>query len=101
VDWEQVRTNRAFDFGDVACGCGSWESTGGGREGSMITRVAKVLLAAGMAAYYTLVVFNNLTDFDLNYQFVRHVLMTDSTYPGNHGMSRSSRERRLLRVTGR
>ena len=39
----------------------------------MITRAAKLLLLAGIALDYTLVVFNNLTDFDSNYQFVRHV----------------------------
>ena len=55
----------------------------------MITRTAKLLLLAGIALFYTLVVFNNLTDFDSNYQFVRHVLMMDTTFPGNHGMWRA------------
>lgn len=55
----------------------------------MITRTAKVMLLAGIALFYTLVVFNNLTDFNSNYQFVRHVLMMDSTFPGNHGMWRA------------
>jgi predicted small integral membrane protein len=55
----------------------------------MITRAAKVLLVAGVAIFYTLVVFNNLTDFDSNYQFVRHVLMMDTTFPANHGMWRA------------
>ncbi|MGD0632202.1 MAG: DUF2165 domain-containing protein [Terracidiphilus sp.] len=55
----------------------------------MITRVAKLLLVAGVALFYTLVVFNNLTDFDSNYQFVRHVLSMDSTFPGNHGLWRA------------
>jgi predicted small integral membrane protein len=55
----------------------------------MITRAAKVLLLAAVALYYTLVVFNNLTDFDSNYQFVRHVLSMDSTFPGNRAMGRA------------
>jgi predicted small integral membrane protein len=55
----------------------------------MITRIAKLLLLAGIALDYTLVVFNNLTDFNSNYQFVRHVLMMDSTFPGNNGMWRA------------
>ncbi|HUD55388.1 MAG TPA: DUF2165 domain-containing protein [Terracidiphilus sp.] len=55
----------------------------------MITRAAKTLLVAGIALFYTLVVFNNLTDFDSNYQFVHHVLSMDSTFPGNHGMWRA------------
>ncbi len=55
----------------------------------MITRAAKILLLAAVALFHTLVVFNNLTDFNSNYQFVRHVLMMDSTFPGNHGMWRA------------
>lgn len=55
----------------------------------MITRAAKTALVAGIALFYSLVVFNNLTDFDSNYQFVRHVLSMDSTFPGNHGMWRA------------
>jgi predicted small integral membrane protein len=55
----------------------------------MMTRTAKTLLLASIALFYSLVVFNNLTDFDSNYQFVRHVLMMDSTFPGNHGMWRA------------
>jgi predicted small integral membrane protein len=49
------------------------------------------MLLAGIALFYSLVVFNNLTDFDSNYQFVRHVLMMDSTFPGNHGLWRALR----------
>lgn len=55
----------------------------------MITRSSKILLLAGIALFYTLVVFNNLTDFDSNYQFVRHILAMDSILPGNHGMWRA------------
>jgi predicted small integral membrane protein len=55
----------------------------------MIPRIAKISLVAGVALFYSLVVFNNLTDFDSNYQFVRHVLMMDTTFPGNRGMWRA------------
>jgi predicted small integral membrane protein len=55
----------------------------------MIIRTAKLLLLAAIALFYTLVVLNNTTDFDSNYQFVRHVLMMDSTFPGNKGMWRA------------
>lgn len=55
----------------------------------MVTRAAKLLLLAGVAVFYSLVVFNNLTDFNSNYQLVRHVLMMDTTFPGNHGMWRA------------
>ena len=55
----------------------------------MSARWAKMLLMAALAMYFTVVVFNNVTDFDSNYQFVRHVLSMDSTFPGNHGMWRA------------
>ena len=55
----------------------------------MITRSAKLLLLAGISLYYTLVVFNNLTDFGSNYEFIQHVLSMDSTTPGNHGVWRA------------
>jgi predicted small integral membrane protein len=54
-----------------------------------MTRSAKLLLLAGIAYYYTLVVFNNLSDFNSNYEFIRHVLSMDSTFPGNHAMWRA------------
>jgi predicted small integral membrane protein len=52
-------------------------------------RAARIALVFGVAIFYTFVVFNNVTDYDSNYQFVRHVLMMDSTFPGNHGMWRA------------
>jgi predicted small integral membrane protein len=55
----------------------------------MITRTAKVVLLAGIAFFYTLVVFNNLTDFGSNWEFVHHVLLMDTTFPGNRGMWRA------------
>jgi len=54
-----------------------------------IARLAKALLLAAMAFFFALVVFNNITDYDSNYQFVRHVLSMDSTFPGNRGMWRA------------
>jgi predicted small integral membrane protein len=55
----------------------------------MVTRTAKIMLLAAIAFNYTLVVFNNLTDFNSNYQFVCHVLSMDSTFPSNQGMWRA------------
>ncbi len=55
----------------------------------MILRLSKTLLLAAVAFFFTLVVFNNTTDYDSNFQFVRHVLMMDSTFPGNNGMWRA------------
>jgi predicted small integral membrane protein len=55
----------------------------------MILRASKIALLAAVALFFTLVVFNNTTDYDSNFQFVRHVLMMDSTFPGNKGMWRA------------
>jgi predicted small integral membrane protein len=57
----------------------------------MTLRIAKILLVAAVAFFYTLVVFNNSTDYGSNYQFVHHVLLMDTTFPGNHGMWRAIR----------
>jgi predicted small integral membrane protein len=55
----------------------------------MILRLAKTVLVFGVALYTSLIALNNLSDYDSNYQFVRHVLMMDSTFPDNHGMWRA------------
>ena len=55
----------------------------------MILRTTKLLLVSGVALLYTLVVFNNLTDYGSNHEFVRHVMMMDTTFPGNNGMWRA------------
>ena len=55
----------------------------------MTLRASKVLLVFGLAVFYSLVVLGNTTDYDSNYQFVRHVMMMDSTFPGNHEMWRA------------
>ncbi len=55
----------------------------------MVTRFAKILLLFSVALFYTVVVFNNTTDYYSNYEFVHHVMMMDSMFPGNHGMWRA------------
>jgi predicted small integral membrane protein len=55
----------------------------------MIPRMAKVALVAGVALFYSLIVFGNLADPSLNHQFVRHVLTMDTTFPGSHSMWRA------------
>lgn len=53
-------------------------------------RFCKVALLAACALHWTLVVFNNLVDYDTNFQFVRHVLSMDTVHPANQGGWRSS-----------
>ena len=54
----------------------------------MALRVSKAVLVFAIALFYTILVLNNITDYGSNYEFVRHVLMMDSTFPGNHLMWR-------------
>jgi predicted small integral membrane protein len=46
-------------------------------------RIAKAIMVASLALFASLVTFDNLTDYDTNYAFVRHVLSMDTTFPGN------------------
>ncbi|MBS1802055.1 MAG: DUF2165 domain-containing protein [Acidobacteria bacterium] len=55
----------------------------------MTIRWTKLFLLAAIGIYYALVVLDNLTDFNSNYQFVRHVLSMDSTFIGNQEMWRA------------
>jgi predicted small integral membrane protein len=55
----------------------------------MTLRAAKTALIFAVALLYSLIVFNNITDYNSNYQLVRHVLMMDSTFPNNNGMWRA------------
>ena len=55
----------------------------------MTLRASKALLLFALGFYYTLVVFNNTNDYNSNLTFVRHVLLMDTTFPGNNGMWRS------------
>ena len=58
----------------------------------MIVRLSKCAPLFAVAIFFSLVVFNNTTDYDSNYQFVRHVLAMDSTFPGNHGLWRALKQ---------
>jgi predicted small integral membrane protein len=55
----------------------------------MALRASKAVLVLAIALFYTILVLNNITDYGSNYEFVRHVLMMDSTFPGNHLMWRA------------
>jgi len=52
-------------------------------------RAARIALVCAVALFCSFVVFTNLADYDTNFQFVRHVLSMDTTFPGNHSMWRA------------
>lgn len=62
----------------------------------MITvRLAKIVLVAALAAFAFIVAYDNIVDYDLNYEFVRHVLSMDTTFPNNALMHRAVTDPRL------
>jgi predicted small integral membrane protein len=61
-----------------------------GEIGSVLTtRLVKMAMIASTALFALLVTFNNLSDYNSNYQFVRHTLTMDTTFPGNALMGRA------------
>jgi predicted small integral membrane protein len=46
-------------------------------------RIAKVVMVGSLAVFAFIVAFDNVTDYDTNFEFVRHVLSMDTTFPDN------------------
>jgi predicted small integral membrane protein len=55
----------------------------------VIIRLAKIAIVAALACYALLVTYNNIVDYGSNFEFVRHVLSMDTTFPGNALMHRA------------
>ena len=49
----------------------------------LAVRLVKTSMVASIALFALLVAFDNLVDYDSNYEFVRHTLSMDTTFPGN------------------
>ena len=64
----------------------------------LITRFGKIVMCLVLAVFCLLVAFDNLTDYETNYLFVRHVLSMDTTFAGNGLMYRSISDPLLWRV---
>jgi predicted small integral membrane protein len=47
----------------------------------MTTRYTKIAMILALAAFAFLTVFNNITDYRSNFNFVQHVLSMDTTLP--------------------
>ena len=64
----------------------------------VLIRLAKVTMIGSLAAYAFIVAYNNFVDYGSNYQFVRHVLSMDTTFPDNALMHRSITNESIWRV---
>jgi predicted small integral membrane protein len=47
------------------------------------TRLVKVVMVASLALFALVVAFDNMVDYGSNYEFVRHTLSMDTTFPAN------------------
>jgi predicted small integral membrane protein len=54
-----------------------------------MSRAAKIMMVLALSGFAGLVTFNNITDYESNYEFVRHVLSMDTTFPDNAAMYRA------------
>ena len=61
----------------------------------LAVRVAKIVLIAALAAFAFVVTYDNIADYNSNYEFVRHVLSMDTTFPNNALMHRAITNPRL------
>ena len=46
-------------------------------------RLVKTMMVASLALFALLVAYNNVADYGSNYDFVRHTLSMDTTFPDN------------------
>lgn len=61
----------------------------------LIVRLAKVAMTAALAAFAFIVTYDNIVDYGTNYEFVKHVLSMDTTFPGNKLMGRAITDPRI------
>ena len=55
----------------------------------LILRLAKIVMVTALGAFAFIVTYDNIVDYGSNYEFVRHVLSMDTTFPGNALMRRA------------
>jgi len=55
----------------------------------MVTRCSKIALTACIGLYLSLVVFDNISDYGTNFEFVKHVMQMDTTLMAAHSTWRS------------
>jgi predicted small integral membrane protein len=63
-----------------------------------VIRLAKIVMVAAIAAFALIVAYDNIVDYGSNYDFVRHVLSMDTTFPGNALMHRAITDVRIWKA---
>lgn len=62
------------------------------------TRIVKILMVAALAPFGFIVAYDKILDYRSNYEFVRHVLSMDTTFPGNALIGRAINDPALWRA---
>jgi predicted small integral membrane protein len=61
----------------------------------MIVHLCKTALVATIAVFFIVIAFGNITDYETNWVFVRHVLAMDTIFPGSTLRWRAITDERL------
>ena len=61
----------------------------------LLLRLSKIAMIAALAAFAFIVAYDNIVDYNSNYDFVRHVLSMDTTFPHNELMHRAITDKRI------
>ena len=64
----------------------------------VLIRLAKIAMIASLATYAFIVAYDSIVDYQSNYEFVRHVLSMDTTFPGNALMHRAITNENIWRI---
>jgi predicted small integral membrane protein len=64
----------------------------------IVIRLAKVMIVGVLGVFALIVAYNNIVDYNSNYQFVKHVLSMDTTFPDNALMNRAISDERIWRA---
>ncbi len=61
----------------------------------LLLRFSKIAMIAALAAFAFIVTYDNIVDYNSNYDFVWHVLSMDTTFPKNELMDRAITDKRI------
>jgi predicted small integral membrane protein len=61
----------------------------------LLLRLSKIAMIAALAAFAFIVAYDNIVDYNSNYEFVRHVLSMDTTFSNNELKDRAITDERI------
>jgi len=64
----------------------------------VLLRLCKIAMIAALAAFAFVITYDNVVDYNSNYEFVRHVLSMDTTFPNNALMGRAITDKRIWTI---